>query len=211
MYWINLILFSGYVGFWYAFLDNPLETFIRTSIFSYKTLSIADFIIALRFAFLYFLLNMVVRIRKQYISFKTFINSKQDTKTTTLLTQLEEDRYKIDFIIEDQPYCIVIRKTTEYDNVEGIYTHNYNDCVTNEIKPFLTFSQDMVRPRDINKIHGMQEKCLILTYKNVTHRRSVITDDEIEEKHLIEDDEDSIEDKNTKILQELEKNLLPVN
>lgn len=197
MYWINLILFTGYIGFWYAFLEDPLETLIRTSIVSYKTLSIADFTLALRFAFLYFLLNIVMKIRKQYISFKTFFYTNEDTKTTTLLTQLEEDRYKIDFIIEDEPYCIVIRKTTEYDNVEGIYTDNYNDCVTNEIKPFLTFSQDMVRPRDINKIHGMQEKCFILTYKDVTHRRSIITDDEIQEKHLMEDS-DSIEDTNIK-------------
>ena len=207
MYWINLILFTGYIGFWYAFLEDPLETLIRTSIVSYKTLSIADFTLALRFAFLYFLLNIVMKIRKQYISFKTFFYTNEDTKTTTLLTQLEEDRYKIDFIIEDEPHCIVIRKTTEYDNVEGIYTDNYNDCVTNEIKPFLTFSQDMVRPRDINKIHGMQEKCFILTYKDVTHRRSIITDDEIQEKHLMEDS-DSIEDTNIKNLQELENSLL---
>jgi len=42
---------------------------------------------------------------------------------------------------------------TEYDNIEGIYTEDYHDCVTSEVKPFFTFKQDMVRPRDISKIY----------------------------------------------------------
>lgn len=186
MYWINLIIFSGYASFWFHFLDNPLENFIRTTIFSYRNLSSEEFAVALRLTFMFFLVNILIKIRKSYASLRNFITNDKTTNVISL-TKMEEDRYKIDFTIDKKRGFVFIQKSTEYDNIEGIYTDDYDNCVTNEVKPFFTFNQDMVRPRDINKMHNREDTSLIMTYKN-KEERTVITDEKVYERNYLEDD-----------------------
>lgn len=206
MYWINLILFFGYTSFWFHFLDAPLELFISNAIVSYRTLSSNDFAAALRFAFVCFLLNVFIKIRKSYASLRNYVTDKvggsaegaapkgrfvaTNDKTTNdiSLTKTEQDRYKIDFTIDKKRGAIFIQKSTEYDNIEGIYTDDYNDCVTNEVKPFFTFKQDMVRPRDIIS-KNQKNTFLIVTYKD-KEERTIITDERIETDYM-EDTEES--------------------
>lgn len=175
MYWINLIIFFGYTSFWFYFIDAALEGFIKSAIFSYTNLSSDECRAALRFAFACFLLNIFVKIRKSYASLRNFITNK--TTNDISLTKMEPDRYKIDFIIDKSLHSIFIQKSTEYDNIEGIYTNDYNECVTNEVKPFFTFKADIVRPRDINTIYHTKDSCIIVTYKHKADR-TFITDEE---------------------------------
>jgi len=197
MYWINLILFFGYTSFWFYFLDTPLELFISNAIVSYRTLSSNDFAVALRFAFVCFLLTVFIKIRKSYASLRNYVTDKvggspagaghfvaTNDKTTNdiSLTKTEQDRYKIDFTIDKKRGSIFIQKSTEYDNIEGIYTEDYNDCVTSEVKPFFTFKQDMVRPRDII-IKNKKNTFLIVTYKD-KEERTIITDERIETDYM---------------------------
>lgn len=187
MYWVNLIIFSAYTSFWFYFLDYPLEVFIRKTVFSYKNLSSEEFIIALRFAFVFFLVNVLIKIRKGYTSLTSFFCKSKDKTTDDIsLTKTEEDRYKIDFTIDKKQGSILIQKSTEYDSIEGIYTDDYNNCVTSEVKPFFTFYQDMVRPRDINKIYNREDASLIITYKN-KEERTVITDNQVYQRSYMED------------------------
>ncbi len=188
MYWINLIIFFGYTSFWFYFLDAALENFIKNTIFSYTTLSSDEFRTALRFAFVCFLLNVFIKIRKSYAYLRNFITNDKTTNDISL-TKMEPDRYKIDFTIDKKRGSIFIQKSTEYDNIEGIYTDDYCECVTNEVRPFFTFKQDIVRPRDINKIHHREDTSLIVTY-NHNEERTVITDEKaltIHERNYLED------------------------
>ena len=198
MYWVNMILFYGYTCFWFYFMDSPLEVFIKTCIGSYKNLPFAAFIIMLRIAFICFLLNILMRIRKTYTTCKIFfIEKKDETENTdteddtentdteddtedtdTSLTKIEENIYKMDFVIDNQPYSIIIRKSEVYDNIEGIYTDDYEDCITSEIRHFFAFNQDSAYPRYLNTIYDRKDKCLTITYKN-NNERTIITDDEI--------------------------------
>jgi hypothetical protein len=191
MYWINLILFFGYTSFWFHFLDTPLEFFINNAIVSYRTLPSSDFAAAMRFAFAFFLLNVFIRIRKSYKSLKNYGTpfgggafGATDDKTTNdiSLTKTEQDRYKINFTIDNKRGAIFIQRSTEYDNIEGIYTEDYNDCVTSEVKPFFTFKQDMVRPRDIIS-KNKKNTFLIVTYKD-KEERTIITDERIETDYM---------------------------
>ena len=185
MYWINLVLFSGYICFWFRVIDNPLQILIKHSVFAYKNIPIENLTFALRMAFMYFLFNIGTRILSDYISFKNFINKKEDNTTNQeklqhrltrqrsldstlpLAIELEKDRYKLDFTVDTEPYSIIIqRNTEEYNSIEGIYTDDYKDCVTREVKPFFAFCQDKVYPRDINKIHDREDECFFITYKN---------------------------------------------
>lgn len=187
MYMINLMLFYGYTCFWFYFLDNPLENFINNSILSYKNLSFEEFKISLRVAFIFFMFNVLLKIRRNYVSFKNFMYKDITTSGGATegistkagdvfsLTKFEEDRYKMDFIIDKHPYSIFIKKSTDYNNLEEIYTDDYKDCITEEVKPFLYFCQDTIHPRDINKIHDRKDKCFIITYKNKSDR-TIITD-----------------------------------
>ena len=186
MYWINLIIFSGYTYFWFYFLDYPLENFIRNTISSYKNLSSEEFAVAMRLTFMCFLVNFLIKIRKSYVSLRKFINNEKTTNVISL-TKMEEDRYKIDFTIDKKRGSIFIQKSTEYDNIEGIYTDDYYNCVTSEVRPFFTFKEDLVRPRDINKIHNREDTSLIVTYKN-KEERTVITDEKIYERNDLEYD-----------------------
>lgn len=182
MYWINLILFFGYAFFWFGVLDTPLELFIKNAIFSYRNLSSNEFTAAIRFAFMCFLLNCFINIRKRYTSLINFITNDKTTNDISL-TKMEPDRYKIDFTIDKKRGSIFIQKSTEYDNIEGIYTEDYHDCVTSEVKPFFTFKQDMVRPRDISKIYNKKNTSLIVTYKD-KEERTIITDKRIETDYM---------------------------
>lgn len=177
MYWVNLILFFGYTSFWFSFIDNPLEIFIKNSVFSYRNLSSEEFAVALRFAFMFFLVNVLLKIRTSYKSFKNLIINDKPADEISL-TKMEEDRYKIDFIIDKKHGSIFIQKSTEYDNIEGVYTNDFYSCVTSEVKPFLTFKGDVVRPRDINKIHNREDTVLTITYKG-KEKRTVITNDTV--------------------------------
>jgi hypothetical protein len=181
MYWINLILFFGYTSFWFHFLDTPLEFFINNAIVSYRTLPSSDFAAAMRFAFAFFLLNVFIRIRKSYKSLKNYVTNDKTTNDISL-TKTEQDRYKINFTIDKKRGAIFIQRSTEYDNIEGIYTEDYNDCVTNEVKPFFTFKQDMVRPRDIIS-KNKKNTFLIVTYKD-KEERTIITDERIETDYM---------------------------
>lgn len=187
MYWINLIIFCGYASFWFYFLDAALENFIRSTIFSYKNLSSDDFTVALRVTFACFLLNVLIKIRKSYASLKNFITNDKTTNDISL-TEMEPDRYKIDFFIDKKQGSIFIQKSKEYDNIEGIYTDDYHECVTSEVKPFFTFKADIVRPRDINKMYNRKDTSFTVTYKH-KETRTVITDKEDYEKHCLEDDD----------------------
>lgn len=192
MYWINLLLFFGYTTFWFYCLDNPLEIFIKNVILSYKNLSMDDFMISLRMAFIFFLFNVVMKIRKNYRSFKTFMSTKPPVDDSNV-TKLTEDRYKIDFVVEKSKYSMIIQKSPEYNNIEGIYTDDYEDCLTEQVKPYLYFCQDIVYPRDINKINGIDNNCLIITYKN-TDKRTFITDTKIYTEESTDDIVDDIVD-----------------
>lgn len=197
-------MFYGYTCFWFYFVDNPLQLFVTNTVNSYKNLSLEDFTITLRIAFLCFLFNVLIKIRRNYRSFKTFINKKEDTTTNSSLTKIEENTYKIDFVINNQPSSIIVRKSTEYDNIEGIYTYDYEDCVTSDVKPFFAFYQDRVHPRYINKIYDRKETCLIITYKN-GKKRTIITDEGShteENGKLLEEETDSCIEDNGKLLEE---------
>jgi len=149
MYWINMVLFYGYTCFWFYFMDNPLEVFIKNCIVSYKNLAFEEFTIALRIAFMCFLFNVLMRIRKNYMAFKTFINKKVDNTQidgdSVSLTKIEENVYKIDFVIDNQQYSTIIRKSEVYDNIEGIYTDDYDDCITSDVRRFFAFCQPSER------------------------------------------------------------------
>lgn len=182
MYWINLILFFGYTSFWFHFLDAPLELFISNAIVSYRTLSSNDFAAALRFAFVCFLLKVFIKIRKSYASLRNYGATNDKTTNDISLTKTEQDRYKIDFTIDKKRGAIFIQRSTEYNNIKEIYTEDYNDCVTSEVKPFFTFKQDMVRPRDIIS-KNKKNTFLIVTYKD-KEERTVITDERIETDYM---------------------------
>lgn len=199
MYWINLILFFGYTSFWFYFLDTPLELFISNAIVSYRNLSSNEFTAAMRFAFACFLLNVFIKIRKSYKSLKNYVTNDKTTNDISL-TKMELDRYKIDFTIDKKRGSIFIQKSTEYDNIEGIYTEDYHDCVTSEVKPFFTFKQDMVRPRDISKIYNKKNKSLIVTYKD-KEERTIITDERIETDYMKETEQDTEQETDKKELQ----------
>jgi hypothetical protein len=125
-----------------------------------------------------------MRIRRNYKSFKTLIvgqkdeYKQEDTTTSTFLTKIEDDVYKMDFTVDNQQCSILIRKSTEHDNIEGIYTDDYNDCVTSEVKPFFAFCQDKVCPSYINKIFNRQDTNLIITLRN-KEERTIITDSSV--------------------------------
>lgn len=206
MYFINLLVFSFYTGFWFYFLDNPLENFIKNTINLYKSRSIEDFIIVLRLTFLCFLFTTVVRIGRNYTSFKKFINKIVKKRTDHIsMTEIEKDRYKIDFIINNEHFFILIKKSTEHQNIEGIYTDDYNDCVTNEVTPFFAFCQDIVRPHDINQIYEREDKRLIVTYKN-KEERTIITDEQVYEKADIEYENYDLD---KKIINQISHSFLP--
>jgi hypothetical protein len=146
-----------------------------------------------------------MKLRKRYITFRAFFNKNtEDTTNNRSLTPLEEDRYKLDFTVDKKHYSIIIRKSTEYNNIEGIYTDDYNDCVTSEVKPFFAFNQDIVRPNDINKIYNRDDTCLIKTHKN-REDRTFITDEHVYDECCIDS---SVFEKNTIILDEIHSNLL---
>jgi len=134
-----------------------------------------------------------MRIRKTYTTFKNFINEKKDDieNTDTSLTKIEENIYKIDFVIDNQQYSTIIRKSEVYDNIEGIYTDDYEDCITSEVKPFFAFNQDRAYPRYLNKIYDRKDNCLIITYKN-KNERTIIIDDQVYIKSFLEDDDSDI-------------------
>ena len=176
-------MFNIFTLFWFYVVDTPLETFFKTSISSYQNLSIEEFKISLRFAFMCFLFNVLIRLRNNYRSFKKLFCvgtdlqevEDDDTTNTASLIKIEEDVYKIDFIADKEPACIIVRKSTEYRNIEEIYTDDYDDCITNEVKPFFVFKQDKVCPRYTNKIFDRQDKSLIVTLRDA-EERTVITD-----------------------------------
>lgn len=187
MYWVNFLLFFGYTSFWFSFIDNPLEIFIKNSVFSYRNLSSEEFAVALRFAFMFFLVNVLIKIRAGYKSFKNLIINDKPVNDKPVndkpadeisLTKTEEDRYKIDFIIDKKHGSIFIQKSTEYDNIEGVFTDDFYSCVTSEVKPFLTFKGDVVRPRDINKMYNREDTVLTITYKD-KEKRTVITNETV--------------------------------
>jgi hypothetical protein len=173
-------------------MDNPLEVFIKNCIVSYKNLPFVEFTIVLRIAFMCFLFNVLMRIRKNYTTFKNCINKKEDTENIdTSLTKIEENIYKMDFVIDNQQYSTIIRKSEVYDNIEGIYTNDYEDCITSDVRPFFAFNQDRVYPRYLNKIYDRKDKCLIVTYKN-KDERTIITDDQVYTESFIENDDSDI-------------------
>ena len=200
MFWINILFFNIFTLFWFYVVDSPLETFFKTSISSYQNLSIEEFKISLRFAFMCFLFNVIIRLRNNYRSFKnlfcvgTDLQKVEDDDTTNIasLIKLEEDVYRIDFIADNEPACIIVRKSTEYRNIEGIYTDDYDDCITNEVKPFFVFKQDKVCPRYTNKIFDRQDKSLIITLRDA-EERTVITDYDVVGFSTKSDDSDETE------------------
>jgi len=104
--------------------------------------------------------NFFWRMFKNNSYFKRFKLYWNKVDQSPSILDLGSNRRLLSFYDHGSLVHLIIKPNPAFHNIQGIYDHKYNSCITDEVLPYFAYVQDMVMPSDIG------EKTIRIHYKH---------------------------------------------